>query len=57
MTGKIFLLPVMLATLAAPLSAHSGRQDYPSCNLAQQRALKAPIGGTMMPSRFSQSTK
>ncbi len=47
-TGKIFLLPVMLATLAAaPLSARSWQQDYPSCNLTQQRALKAPTGSTI----------
>lgn len=47
-TGKIFLLPVMLATLAAaPLSAQSWRKDYPSCDLTQQRTLKAPTGGTI----------
>ncbi len=48
MTGKAFILPIMLATLAAvPLPAQSLRQDYPSCDLTQQRALKAPTGGTI----------
>lgn len=47
MTGKTFLLPIMLATLAAaPLSAQPMRQDYPSCNLTQQRTLKGQTGGT-----------
>lgn len=48
MTGKAFILPIMLATLAAvPLPAQSLRQDYPSCDLTQQRTLKAPTGGTI----------
>ncbi|WP_347093747.1 hypothetical protein [Sphingomonas parapaucimobilis] len=48
MTGKTFLLPIMLTALAAaPLSAQSVRQDYPSCDLTQQRTLKAPTGGTI----------
>ncbi len=48
MTGKAFILPIMLATLAAvPLPTQSLRQDYPSCDLTQQRTLKAPTGGTI----------
>ncbi|WP_322965244.1 hypothetical protein [Sphingomonas fuzhouensis] len=46
MTGKAFILATMLATLAAaPLSAQPMRRDYPSCNLAQQRAIKGQVGG------------
>lgn len=41
-----FVLAVFLITLAAgSASAQSTRRDYPSCNLSQQRALKAPTGG------------
>ncbi|KTW00739.1 hypothetical protein NS355_03770 [Sphingomonas yabuuchiae] len=54
MTGKAFILPIMLATLAAvPLPAQSLRQDYPSCDLTQQRTLKAPTGGTIRDPRQS----
>ncbi len=47
MTGKAFILPIMATLAAVPLPGQSLRQDYPSCNLTQQRALKAPTGGTI----------
>lgn len=41
-----FIFAALLVMLAAgSASAQSARRDYPSCNLSQQRALKAPTGG------------
>lgn len=45
MSGKAFILTTLLSTLAAPLAAQPMRADYPSCDLAQQRALKGQVGG------------
>lgn len=48
MTGKTLILSTLLATFAAiPASAQPMRRDYPSCNLAQQRRLRAPTGGAI----------
>lgn len=52
MIGKTPFLATLLATMVAlPVSAQSMRRDYPSCDLAQQRGLRAPTGGTIRDTR------
>ena len=52
MIGKTSFLATLLATMVAlPVSAQSMRRDYPSCDLAQQRRLRAPTGGTIRDTR------
>lgn len=52
MTGKTPFLATLLATMVAlPVSAQPMRRDDPSCDLAQQRRLRAPTGGTIRDTR------
>ncbi|MEJ8630774.1 hypothetical protein P0F65_14610 [Sphingomonas sp. I4] len=52
MTSKALTLAILAAACtAAPLCAQLPKRDYPSCNLTQQRRLRAPTGGAIHDSR------
>lgn len=52
-----YLIPLAFALIATAAEARSWQNDYPSCNVTEQRHLKSGSGKTMMQDHISMRVK